>query len=526
MRIYISALAASLGFLFLMGVLQADRPLWQDESLLLTNLGQDWWHYFSALPYHDQAAPPFTLILLDMLWRVTGGDLPLMRLALLMTTSACLAAVGAYAARGGSAGVVLAVAIVALSPTTLRYATEIKHYIFELLAALVLVSTAISLRLRGRTEPFVYAALALLLSFFSFSAMLVAVVVLADVVLFRVKNVERRRWVIALGLFAVVWGLLYLGIFLPITHLQLSNYTDTYQGSLLLELLQNRPGSVGRRILYVAGQPIFAILGAAILLIGLVLLNRAKPSALAQHAFAALRAAHGAPVRIWLGLTALILILSLLGLYPLSSSRQLLFTMAPSAIALASLFVGVLGQSRNTGRLAAALALVLLPGAAMEFKKTVSGDYIFQDTTALYKFLRSNSDVTVIPNLLFEPTLRLFVGQDGASRLRIVGLLSPASGPMESTDEVVARLKDTDASLPAHIWHALRRDGAYRVYADWIVSLAAREGEAHFAVAQLSEGTDRYIADSAAVSGCAIVRAFSAADVVAYRITCRQTAAP
>ncbi|WP_096788038.1 hypothetical protein [Rhodobacter sp. CZR27] len=520
------ALAISLGFLAVLGILQADRPLWQDETQLLANLGQAWGRYFEVLPYHDQAAPPLALILLDGLWRIAGGDIPVMRLAVLSATLACLACLALSAARRGLTVMLLALAIVALTPITLRYALEIKHYVFELLAALVVVQSALSLKLRGRVEPVLFVALSLLLSFLSFSVMLVAVVIMADVVLFRAKGAERRHWALAVLLFSATWGLLYLGLFRPLTHLQIANYPDAYRNGMLIELLQGSPASLVRRLLYVAGQPVFAILGAGALLGGLVLLGRRTLSDLGRQARRALPGAGGTPVRIWFGLTVLILGLSLLGLYPLSSSRQLLFTLAPTAIALASVVIGALRGSGSPAWLLAALALVLLPGAALQFRKTVTGDYVFQDTAALYDFLLRNKDIPVIPNMLFDPTLRYYVERDAPSGLRIAGLLSPRSGPMESTREVVTRLQGGDTSLPAHIWHALRREGAYRAYTDWIVGLAREAGEAHFAVVQLSERTDAHLQASAEASGCTVARAFGATDVIAHRITCRPSEVP
>ena len=69
--------AAVLALFALAGALQSDRPLWQDESAVLVNLGLDWSVYFGPLPYYDQAGPPLALIVQDMFLRLAGGDVPL-----------------------------------------------------------------------------------------------------------------------------------------------------------------------------------------------------------------------------------------------------------------------------------------------------------------------------------------------------------------------------------------------------------------------------------------------------------------
>lgn len=518
-RSLVIACGLSLALLMLLGIWQSSRPLWQDESSLLANLGLPWQDYFSMLPYHDQAAPPFSMVLLDQMWQIADGEVQPMRLAILFFTALILVALATAAARQGSGVMLLALAIVALSPTTLRYSGEIKHYIFELLAALVVVQAALSIRVRGLLEPVLFVALGLCLSFFSFSVMLIVAVALVDAMLFRAQRTDRIRWLMATVVFCILWGLLYLWIFKPLTQLQLANYPDTYRSGLFLEVLRQTPGSLPRRLLYVAGQPVFAIAGAVICLAGLLLSRRSRLSKLAGPGLAALRRPEGTAVRLWLGLTILILFLSFLGFYPLSSSRQLLFTMAPTAAALASAVLGLLRVS-GVQSFVIALALVLLPGAAMEIRKTVSGDFVFQDTAALYGFLKSAPEVAVIPNMLFDPTLRYYVARDPSADLRIVGLLSAESGAMESSGEVIERLDRDDPSLSSHIWQALRREGGYRAYADRIVRLAQGEGEAHFAVAQLSERSDAYLPAAATAAGCTAETAFVAVDVIAYRISC------
>jgi uncharacterized membrane protein len=126
------ALACLLALLVLVvaGIAQADRGLWQDEATLLANMGQPLSTYFVSLPYYDQAAPPLALLIIDGLYLLTGGSVMAMRLLLLTISFALFAASAMTAWRREDRPVLLAIAALAVTPLCIRYAVELKQYVF------------------------------------------------------------------------------------------------------------------------------------------------------------------------------------------------------------------------------------------------------------------------------------------------------------------------------------------------------------------------------------------------------------
>ena len=113
-------------------------------------------------------------------------------------------------------------------------------------------------------------ALALALSFFSFSAMFVAAVLMLDIALFRAPRGARLAWLGALGAFTAAWGALYVLLFKPATHFQFVNYPQAYAENTLLARVGEGPGAVFET-LALAFEPAFFPVALGVGLLGLAI---------------------------------------------------------------------------------------------------------------------------------------------------------------------------------------------------------------------------------------------------------------
>src|ERR1035438_9056616 len=94
----ILALLLSAALFFVACFLAADRSVWSDEGMYLSNMHQHWWHYFKPLPYYDQACPPLVSVLYSLIFD-SVPTIFLFRLTILFIFSLALAYFGRQAAK-------------------------------------------------------------------------------------------------------------------------------------------------------------------------------------------------------------------------------------------------------------------------------------------------------------------------------------------------------------------------------------------------------------------------------------------
>ncbi len=493
------------------GLAQADRGLWQDEATLLANMGQPLPAYFQSLPLYDQAAPPMALLILNGLYLLAGESVSAMRLLLLGLSLALFASVALTAWRRRDREVLLALAALAVTPLVVRYAVEPKQYIFELHASLLFM---VALRWFPH-RPGAIMALAGLLSFASFSIMLVVGVATLEAILFRFRGTERRHWLTLLAVYTITWIACYLLLFRPAVALQTLNYPDAYQrlpfGDYIRNPLLLRPHLeevVRAQVAIVAAGTLAGV--AAMRLAGQ---RAAQPSR-------ALSQANGwQPLRVFAALFALVAILWVARIYPVASKKQFLFTMPLGALAVAHCVTAAC--ARMTVRAGTVvLAAMFVPSALVAIARERNDQSDFQDTRGLYAYLRANRQALILPDLLFEPTLRHYVGHDPAPPRRISGWLDPRSAPMESPREVVARLAAANTPIRQHAWVPIDNPEHYPAYARWLLRDVSGEPDVIVAVAQPSAHQGPIIAAEAKRKGCSARPGYASRQVVAFRFDC------
>jgi hypothetical protein len=496
---------------------QSGRGLWQDESTLLANFGLPWRTYFHALPFYDQAGPPLALLVLDGAYLLAHGAPAAMRLLLLGLHVAIMAALALSAMRKDDRPALLAIAAVAVSWLTVHFSLELKHYMFELQATLVFL-----LALRWAPDrPVTVMALAALLSFASFSIMLVVGIATLDAVALRFRGALRWRWFGALALYTLGWLACYLLLFRPASALQTANYPSAYE-RLALGAYARAPSLLMPQIeAIVRAQPTLAIAGAAAAILAVALWRKVSSARapLIPHA-SALVPDFWQPLRVLAGLLVLVTLLWLLRLYPVSSSKQFFFTMPITALLLGNCVIAAGAAFANGMATLALLTAMLAPSALFTLARGWTRTSDFQDTRGLYAFVRAQRSALILPDLLFEPTLRAYASRDPHPPAHVAGWLRAESRPMESPAYVVAELAAGDVQIYQHVWQPLYASEQYPAYVTWLVGRARGAPKAIVAAAQFDPRYEPVLRQAARMQGCDAREAFRSRGVVAYRISC------
>lgn len=495
------------------------RSLWQDEAFLLHNLGRGFLDFFAPLPFYDQAGPPLTLALLNQFYHWAGGEVMAMRGMILAFTGMVLAALAWKAAQRRDTDFLIALALICVTPTAIRYATEIKHYGFELLAALAMVLAARLVAVQSRRQMLAFAALAAVLTYCSFTIMFIAAIAMLEIALFRAEGKARADWLLVLAGFCAIWLASYFGVLRDLLHFQLLNYRDAYAAPDMSVMLDDPALLKNPLIAVIRAQPYIAGLAVIPVVLWLAMSKQVRIPPLAEIIRWA-ASAEAMPVRLFAMLWATLALLWIGGLFPFSSERVLLFTMPVSALLMGLLLrkVGVRLETVCKRLLLAALVFAppLAACAVLQFK----GYHEQQDTRAAYAWMKAHPVSLYVPGFLFEPTLRYYRKLEGGSApdLRIAGWLDARSEPLASLEEVQLRL--LEGRLNNHDWRVLHEGSAEGLYAHWIVRQALDHGNVHYVSAQVTIKDEAMLRVAAGGAGCVVRQEFAVRGIAIFHVIC------
>lgn len=494
--------------------MQSTRGLWQDEAILLANFGMPLTRYFEILPFYDQAAPPLALVTLNALHALADGSVSAMRLLLLGLNLTLFAALGVAAYRRRDREVLLAIAIIAVTPLAVRYCVELKQYGFEIQASMLFL-----LALRWHPgRPGAVMLLAGILSFFSYSIMLVVGISLLDALIFRFRGQLAQRWFSFLAAYTVGWLACYILLFQPITALQTANYPDAYERVPLLSYLQN-PRLIFRFQFIVWGQAYIALIGGLMAVLLLNAIGRSERTKIHGWGLLSLRADLWQPLRVLVGLMALVFLLWLAQLYPIASDRQFMFLMPIGALLMANLLLAS-AVSRQAMLIWPAVALMLVPSAVTVLRQEWNRNSDFQDTQGLYAFLKRHPETLILPDVLFEPTLRYYSARDANPLRHVDAWLLAETRPMESPQEALSALTKGNAPVYQHVWQPLISGDIFPAYAGWVVRHARGRGSALIGIAQVNDTIISGYEEAARNEGCNIAVAYRSRGVAALKLDC------
>lgn len=222
---------------------------WLDEAMLMANLPLPALSaLFEPLPLFEQAAPLGYLVLVNAVTLLFPEE-PALALRCLSVLASLAAAWMLYLMlRRLMVGyaAVLAFALVCLSSFAVVYSVEIKQYIFEFLAAVLMMHAAIRLLQHGTTKSlYAFIAAGVVSILISFTAPIVIAAVgiglgvQAWVMRWAIEGCKERGGsgpvaiALALGFLALVFLLVYFGYVRPATEIQLSAFAEIYDRGIL-----------------------------------------------------------------------------------------------------------------------------------------------------------------------------------------------------------------------------------------------------------------------------------------------------
>jgi hypothetical protein len=248
------ALFAALYSLFAIALLY-NRDPWHDEAMLATNLREAGWSdLFQPMPYFEQAAPLAYVVLAHALLAIFGDGSLIFTLRALSVMATAGATVCIYVVArcfGSRWEAIFVISLAAAASFVIRYATEIKHYIFEYAATSILLLLSSKLISTTRRTDYIYfiiiGSLAITLSFTAIIPLVACMfsVLLSQAISWHYKSMKGMS-VAGVGVFgyfgptAVTFGfvLLVAGAYhvlytIPVTRLQFESNTGNYVDYLL-----------------------------------------------------------------------------------------------------------------------------------------------------------------------------------------------------------------------------------------------------------------------------------------------------
>jgi hypothetical protein len=469
----ILALLLSAALFFVACFLAADRSVWSDEGMYLSNMHQHWWHYFKPLPYYDQACPPLVSVLYSLIFD-SVPTIFLFRLTILFIFSLALAYFGRQAAKAFETPLaVISVMFLLGNGVVVRYATEIKQYPIEITVSLILIGfymqTMGSKQADRRIGAYLFLMLSVAMTFFSFGVLPVAASLMLERAVFLENKSLARHWWLSCMVFLGTYGLLYLVCFKGLVFIQFNNYLELYKVNVLrdnfasLYFWKHTLAIISK--LFVSAS-LLAPCGLIALVVAAV--DRKK-----------ITASHGAPIRITLILLSTIVFLSGIGMYPLATTRQFLFTL-PFMSLVVGWAVQQLLDFRNRWSLAGVFLIVFL----MLFSGVINdytahaGKYDFQRTEELYEYVVKSGYKRILVDFSVQPSLEFYASDGRLNDKIILGKLARTSVALpdnftvsENYPAVFESVGGWQALIPIGNWYRFSHS-RYDLYTDWLVSKA------------------------------------------------------
>ncbi len=509
---------------FITGAFACRRSIFQDEGAIILNFAAGYLGFFSPLPYYDQAAPPLAMAVLSVFYTLAGGDIFFTRFLLLLLCLAGFVAATIAAFRTKDAAIYYGLMItLAIRPIILN-ATELKQYVFEFLFTILFVMMHIA---RRGNYNWRYAALFLAVALgsilFSFSSLIIVVPVMFDIFITRETRGQRKWWALAAALFCAVWLVTYLVMVKPMIAMQFINYGKEYAGLTLLNVVMNRDmTSLAIMAREVRGifPHLFLVVAVPVLVIAYV--RAAKP--LVERIVPNWRdwlAAEHAPARLMLFICGGLLAMNMVGAYPFSTTRQLLYVSPIIGFFLGWLVLRLL-RAYGLKPLAQVALLWLMIAPAMLYNLVVAAQtsYVKTDVWDLYQFIKTHKYKHVVSWVIFDPTIHVFYGRDPDKNFELKGLLNMASAPNLPVDELKRRLLADDDDLPNQLWSVLKREEDFRLYVDWVVRRVTRDDTTLIATVEIFPYQEIQLDDALKAAGCSGKAVFEEKAVKAYEVHC------
>lgn len=419
----ILALLLSGVMFFLACFFAADRSVWSDEGMYLSNMHLQWWHYFKPLPFYDQASPPLVSVFYSLMLGIAAHNIYLLRLAILFVFSLALAYFGWRSATTYKTPLTVASLMFLLcNGVVVRYATEIKQYPIEIAVSLILIGfymrTMSYRHADGQSGAYLFLMLSVAMSFFSFGVLPVATSLMLDRAVFLENRTIANKWWLSLVVFWGIYSFLYFCFFKGLVFIQFNNYLELYKVNLLRDNFNSL--FFWKHVLSAASK--LFVPKSLLFLCGLL------PLIVAVFTRRNITSHQGAPIRIALILLIMILFLSGIGLYPLATTRQFLYTLPFMALVI-GWAVQQLIDFHNRRSLAVVYLIVFLMffSGIINVYGAYAGKYDFQKTKELYEFIVKSNYKRILIDFSVQPSLEFYATDGRLNDKTILGKLHSTS---------------------------------------------------------------------------------------------------
>ncbi|WP_132033500.1 hypothetical protein [Aquabacter spiritensis] len=513
-----------LACVFATGALACRRSIFQDEGAIILNFAAGYLGFFAPLPYYDQAAPPLAMAVLSAFYSLEGGDLFLTRFFLLLLCWVFFAGALAVALRTRDTGLWYGLLITLAVRPILLYATEIKQYAFEFIFTIVFLMMHLarkgdySLRYLA-----LFLALGILSIFFSFSSVFIILAVMFDIVVTRESRGVRLYWAAGAVLYCLVWGAVYVVMVKPMIAFQFINYGKEYAGLTLLNVVRN--GDLTSLVIMLKevrgiGPHLFIVVAAPVLLIAGLRAKTPRAAPILPR-WGEARSADHAAARLLVWVCGGLGLLNVLGIYPFSTTRQMLYVAPVIGLFLGWLVVRMLTAfGLRPAMRTALLALMIAPAMLYNLGVAARTSYVKTDVWDLYQFIKQHQYRHVVSWVIFDPTLQLFYGTDPDKTFEVKGLLNRNSAPNLSVAELKRRLAANDDDIPNQLWSVLKREEDFRAYVDWVVRRVTRDDVTLIATVEIFPYQEQQLDAALKAAGCDGRVVFEEKAVKAFEVRC------
>lgn len=520
---------AALALAFAAGALACRRSIFQDEGAIILNFAVGALGFFSPLPYYDQASPPLAMAVLSLFYSLAGESIVLTRFLLLLLTMLFFAGAMRAAIRVRDLGLLYGLLVLLAVRPTLLYATELKQYIFEVMFCVVFLMMHLA-----RRQPysldwlFLFLVVAFASILFSFSSLFIVVPVMLDIIVCRENAGHRRAWIAGLVIFCMGWVGSYLWLVKPLIALQFVNYGKEYLGLTLYNVLLHRDLTslvIMLKEVRGIGPHLFLVVAAPVLLVAFI--RARKP--LAQPVLpprADLLAAPYAPARLLVLVCGMLGILNLAGIYPFSTTRQLLYVAPVIAFFFGWLAVRMVRAVTQRDRTRMGLlALMILPAMLYNLVEAERTSYVKTEVQDLYRFIGDHHYRHVVSWVIYDPTLHVFLEKDPGRQFQVKGLMNMASVPNISVDDLKRKLAADDDDIPNQLWAILKRPEDFKSYVDWVVRRVQPEGVTLITTVEIFDWQETQLVAALHAKGCTSRVVFEEKAVKAFEARCGRAAA-
>jgi hypothetical protein len=451
----------------------ANRSVWIDEAMYLSNLHQHWQDYFKPLPFYDQASPPLVSVFLSFILDISSNNIYILRLTILLTVFISLAYFGWQMTKTYKIPqAAITVMFLACNGVFIRYATETKQYALEIAASLILLGCyAQSMRRHtdGQKGAYLFLILSIVLSFFSFGVPLGASALMFERTVFVKNKTIAKHWRLSFFAFLCLYSLLYLVCFKKILFIQFNNYLQVYNVNILRDNFNSL--FFWKHTVSIISQ----LFLPRLLLVPCVFIAMI----LAAFNYKSLSADQFAPVRIALILLSEVLLLSGFGMYPLATTRQFLYTLPFIAFMIGWSVQQLINYRQKWSSMGSYLVIILMLLSGIKNDYYAYADkFDFQKTKNLYEFIVNSGYKRILVECFVQPSLEFYAMDSKLSDRILIGKLMSTTVALPTYYDIsnnypgaFETIGGWQALIPIGQWDRLSHS-RYDLYTDWLISKA------------------------------------------------------